>query len=315
MRVSAIVVTYNSEPHIGPCLAGLLRSGVDTWVVDNASSDGTVRHVRERFPDARLIVNPDNRGFARAVNQALAEVEGDVVMLVNPDCVVPPSAVRGLVAHIAADRTVGIVGPRIRDADGQVAVSAHPFESAASVVASRFGGVLAPVALRRMLSLGKRRRSYEACLNGRPAAVDWVSGACLAVRSDLLRQLGGLDTGYFMYYEDEELCLQAWRAGARVVYLPSVEVKHAVGASSSDPAHVWPQLYRSLLRFHARHRPQTYWLVRAAIVARAVIGVALGAPRDLLAQSRGRPGRRSLAWGRVAGIALRGTRMSVSRGA
>jgi GT2 family glycosyltransferase len=111
-----------------------------------------------------------------------------------------------------------------------------------------------------------------------------------------------------MYYEDEELCLQAWRAGATVAYLPEVEVVHTGGASSADPALVWPHLYRSLLRFQARHRPRTFWIVRAAILLRAVIGVGLGAPRDLLAAAQGRPGRRGLAWGRVAAIALRGKR-------
>jgi len=308
MRTAAIVVTYNSENQIGACLGALRRAGVTTWVVDNASSDATAERATSAFPGVRLIVNADNRGFAHAVNQGLAEVEADVALLVNPDCVVPAAAVRELAQRMASDPQVGVLGPRIVDSAGRVAISAHPFESLATVLASRFGGALLPASVKRMLSAGRRRRSYEACLEGSANTVDWVSGACLAVRMDLLRELGGLDDGYFMYYEDEELCLQAWRAGATVAYVPGVEVFHAGGASSVDPALVWPHLYRSLLRFQALHRPRTFLLVRTAIVLRALIGVSLGVPRDALAFARGRPGRRGLAWGRVAAIALRGGR-------
>lgn len=304
MKVAAIVVTYNSERHVTQCLSALVEAGLGVWVVDNASTDGSPQVVAERFPDVRLLVNPANYGFARAVNQALAQTEADVVLLVNPDCVVPPETVGRLADYLAANPEVGIVAPRLRHADGEVAISTHPFESAGSILASRFGGSLVPVGLRCRLARRKRRESYEACRDGaEPVAVDWVSGACLAARGSLLRRLGGLDAGYFMYYEDEELCLQAWRAGARVVYLPAAEALHVGGASSGDPAHVWPHLYRSLLRFQARHRPRTYRLVRGGILLRALIGVALGVGKDALAARRGDAPRRALAWARIARIA------------
>lgn len=311
MTVEAIVVTYNSRAHVAECLEPLVQACVATWVVDNASADDTVGIVTDRFPEVRLLANHDNRGFAQAVNQALERTSADVVLLVNPDCVLVPEAVASLAAHLAENPEVGVVAPRLRDSAGRIALSTHPFENLASVVGSRFGAAVLPARLRRFLIRGRRRDGYEACRSGDgPVSVDWVSGACLAVRASMLRRLGGLDAGYFMFYEDEELCLQAWRAGATVVYLPSVEVLHSGGGSSSDPASVWPHLYRSLLRFQARHRPRTYGLVRAAILVRALLGVGLGAPRDALALARGRPGRRSLAWGRVAGIALRGKRTS-----
>lgn len=312
MTVEAIVVTHNSRADVARCLDPLVRACAATWVVDNASADDTIHVVAGQFPEVHLLSNDDNRGFAQAVNQALERTSAAVVLLVNPDCVVPRQTVAALAAHLAENPEVGVVAPRLRDPAGRIAVSTHPFESFASVVGSRFGGAVVPPALRLRLARGSRRQSYEACHSGDgPVAVDWVSGACLAVRGTLLRRLG-LDAGYFMYYEDEELCLQAWRAGATVVYLPSVEVVHTGGGSSSDSAHVWPHLYRSLLRFHARHRPRTYRLVRGAILLRALAGVGLGAPRDALALARGRPGRRSLAWGRVARIALRGKRSTLA---
>lgn len=305
MSVAAVVVTYNSERQVARCLTALLAARASVWVVDNASSDRTAPLVAERFPEVGLIENDQNVGFARAVNQALARTVGDVVLLVNPDCIVAPGTVSALAECLAANPEVGVVAPRLLDARGRTAISAHPFENAASVVASRFGGSLVPVALRRLLAGRRRRRSYEACLSAdRPVPVDWVSGACLAVRGPLLRELGGLDTGYFLYYEDEELCLQVWRSGHGVVLLPTAQAVHLGGASSNDPAQAWPHLYRSLLRFQARHRPRTYGLVRAALVARALVGMAPAAVRDLLALARRRPARRIRAWAEIGRIAL-----------
>ena len=303
MTGAAVVVTYESEREVESCLRALRAAGVEIWVVDNASADRTVALVREHFPEARVITNSVNRGFARAVNQALARVRTDAVLLVNPDCVVPPQTTGALLRYLAANPGVGVVGPRLRGEDGRIAVSAHPFETLASVVASRFGGSLVPAGLRRLLATGRRRSAQRACWSGAEALpVDWVSGACMAVRRSLLSATRGLDCDYFMYYEDEELCFQARLAGLSVVYLPEVEATHAGGASSVDPTWVWPHLYRSLLRFHARHLPRTLRLVRAAILLRALVGVGLGLCRDVLALRR-RPGRRTRAWMRIARIA------------
>lgn len=305
MSVAAIIVTHNSSGDVGACVRSLLEAELDVVVVDNASSDGTVAAIAGGFPQVRLVGNRENRGFAVAVNQALALVDAEVVLLLNPDCVVPPETVRALAAHLAAHPEVGAVGPRVLSPSGRMAISAHPFESPLAVIASRFGGSIVPVSLRRLLSGCRRRAAYDACRGGtRPLAVDWLSGACLALREPLLRRLGGLDTGYFMYYEDEELCLQIWRAGSRVEYLPAVAVVHAGGASSGDPAAVWPHLYRSLLRFQASHHPRAFALVRAAIFVRALLGIATGAGRDTVASLRGKPARRALAWVRVARLTL-----------
>ena len=276
---TAIVVTYNSADHIAACLTAL-RATVPVRVVDNASSDGTADLVATRFPDVRLTANTGNVGFAAAVNQALAGVRTDAVVLVNPDCVVGEGTVRALVDAVVTRPGVGIAAPRLVGPQGRVAVSAHPFETWLTVLASRFGGSLVPPAVRRTLSGARRRKTYDACARtSAPTPVDWVSGACLAVRTSLLRQTGGLDEGYFMYYEDEELCLQARRLGAEVLYLPTVRAVHIGGASSTDPTQVWPHLYRSMLRFFARHRRRSYPLVRAIVALRALLGAGMGLAR------------------------------------
>ena len=291
LAATAIVVTHNSARHIEASLAALCEAGLDVRVVDNASCDGTAELIMRNFPAVSVTVNATNVGFARAVNQALPEVTRETVLLVNPDAVVPPETVFGLLQHLTEHPAVGVAGPRLVDEQGQAAISAHPFETLSSVLASRFGGGLLPVSIRRRFSGAARRAAYDACLGSagetrRATSVDWLSGACLAVRTDLLRSLGGLDERYFLYYEDEELCLQARRRGADVVYLPALQAVHAGGASSELGA-TWPHLYRSMLVFFSRHRRSSFSAVRAAILVRALVGVGLAAVRTLLRDPTG----------------------------
>ncbi|MET7947163.1 glycosyltransferase family 2 protein [Micromonospora sp. NPDC005324] len=300
---TAVVVTHNSAGQIVAALTALRQAQVPVRLADNASTDGTLDLVRSRFPEVTVLASPTNTGFATAVNRAAAGVDTDVVLLVNPDCVVTPGAVAELVRVLRDRPSVGIAGPRLTDAHGRVAISAHRFESLATVLASRFGGSLVPVSLRRLLSGRQRRAAYDACVRGaQPVAVDWLSGACLAVRRELFVAIGGLDEGYFLYYEDEELCLQAARRGAEVLYVPSVTAVHTGGASSSDPAWIWPHLYRSMLRFFARHRSGTLRAVRGVVLLRALIGIGLAGARMPVQPRAGTA--RLRAWTRVGRIAV-----------
>ncbi|HEY2599254.1 MAG TPA: glycosyltransferase family 2 protein [Candidatus Dormibacteraeota bacterium] len=285
----AIVVTYQSATSIGACLNALLGADLHVVVVDNAA---TAEVVRQSFPGVELIANEQNVGFSRAVNQGLARCKSDVVLLVNPDCIVPAATAAALVGYLREHPDVGIVGPRLREADGSINVSAHPIATFGSTLANRarrFFPFLTPLLARQ-----SRFGSYDACLHAtEPTEVEMMIAACVAVRGDFLRdELGGLDEGYFMYCEDMELCLQAWERGKRVVYLPNVEAVHEGGGSSGDRSHVWPLHTRSTLRFHAKHRPRTFQLMRLALLGRAVLGLA--DPRA----------HRRRAWTRVAHVVL-----------
>jgi GT2 family glycosyltransferase len=285
----AIVVTYNSAGSVVACLKALLEANLHVVVVDNA---GTAEVVRKQFPQVELIVNEENVGYSRAVNQALALCPADLVMLVNPDCVMPAATASALVEYLRKNEDVAVVGPRLREADGSINISAYPVATVGSMLlnrARRFFPFLTPI-----LARGRRFRSYDACLHATEATdVEMVCAACIAVRADFFRDdLGGFDEGYFMYYEDVELCLQAWQHEKRVVYLPTVEAFHQGGGSSSDRSHVWPLNTRSALRFHAKHRPRTLPLLRLALLGRAMIGLA--DPR----------GHRRRAWVAVARVVL-----------
>lgn len=294
---NAIVVTYHSGRSIVACLKSLIDARLHVVVVDNG---GTADLVSDHFPHLELIANDKNRGFAAAVNQGLERCREDAVLLVNPDCVVPQTTSSALLEFLRAHDDVGVVGPRLRESDGTIQISAHPRPGVLTLLANRARRLL-PDRFTGLLARHRQWSAYHACLYGtEPTDVDWLTGACLALRTDTFRDLGGLDEGYFMYYEDLHLCLQMWERGHRVVYLPNVEAVHEEGGSSADRSFVWPVHTHSTLRFYALHRPYSFALVRVILLIRALTGLAFGVAQD----RRDPSGKRVRAWRSVVRVAL-----------
>ena len=299
LAATALVVTYNSAEHIEACLNSLIGAGLAVRVVDNASDDGTAELIAARFPGTQLIANQHNAGFPVAVNQAFAGVDTDIVLLVNPDAVLPADTAREMVGLLRANPDIGMAGPRLLDAQGRDGFSAGPFETIGvflgRLLANQLGG-----RAHGFLYRHTRLRQYDIRAAGEePVAVERLAGALMAVRTEVFRRAGGLEEGYFMYYEDVELCLAAWRQGARVVYLPGVHATHIGGASNTDLTWTLPVKTRSQLRFVARHWPRSYQAMRLAVLSHAAVHVVAGVLR--------RPGRpmtpATRAWARVARIA------------
>ena len=305
---TAIVVTHNAQLNIADCLRALQAAGLEVRVVDNASTDGTTAVISASFRSVWMIANTRNVGVAAAVNQALTTVETDVVLLVHPNCVPDPDAVRTLVDCVRDDPGVGVAGPRLVGPDGQVHASVHPFASWTRVVADEVGDMLLPAGLRRLLPGPDQPVAPDR--PGQPVSVDWVSGVFMAVRTSLLAGLGGLDAGYFLYYEDEALCLQAWRSGARVVYQPRARaVRHGPASNLSDPYATWPHRYRSMLRFFALYRRRGYAVVRLTTLLRALLGLLAAGFRSGSTAGRAR----LRAWARIARIAFTASPAAIER--
>jgi N-acetylglucosaminyl-diphospho-decaprenol L-rhamnosyltransferase len=198
-RLSIVIVTYNSAGHIGPCLASLAVDPPavehETVVVDNESRDSTLDLVRLEWPDVRVIAARGNIGFGAANNVGIRQTSGELVLLLNPDTVVPAGAVDALVAHLEARPDAAIMGPRLFGEDGRVELS--------------FGAMIAPFAeLRQKVLVEGHDRgvrpisAYVRHLTSSSREVDWVSGACLLVRRADAEAVGFFDERYFMYTED-----------------------------------------------------------------------------------------------------------------
>jgi N-acetylglucosaminyl-diphospho-decaprenol L-rhamnosyltransferase len=193
------------------------------------------------------------------------------LLIVNPDTWLSPGSLRRMLATATSDPRIGCVGPHLANPDGSDYATGRRFPS---LLMGSLHAALAPVwpdnpATRRYHMAGVDR--------SRPLTVDWVSGACMLVRRQAFEEVGGFDPGYFMYFEEMDLCLRLHRAGWRVVFDPLAEVKHVVGGSTrSAPYRKVVHHHASALRFYCRRYARDPRLVMAPLVAGflAVRGVA-----------------------------------------
>jgi N-acetylglucosaminyl-diphospho-decaprenol L-rhamnosyltransferase len=268
-RTSAIVVSYNTRDDLLRCLEALQASGaaLETIVIDNGSTDGSLDAVRARFPEVRTVANAANLGFARANNLGLRAARGEFVLVVNSDCEVRPGAVAALGAILEARPEVAIVGPRTIGSDGGPQVS--------------FGPSLTPVAEWRQGRLVRGVKAGDAAALRRAASLaaheqepEWVSASCFLARRSSLEAVGGFDESFFLYEEDVDLCLRVRQAGGRILYTPAAEVVHHLGRSMARaPSRARLEYHRSHLRFYAKHNSGAERLVlRAWMTGRAAWG-------------------------------------------
>jgi len=249
-RAAVVVVSFETRETLLAALASVGAHAllpVETIVVDNASGDGSADAVRAAYPEAVVIANPENVGFARACNQGWRGSLAPLVLFLNPDAEVTPGAVRALVELLESRPDVGAAGPRTRSADGSVQVSTGP--DLGLVSERRQRGLVLGVARRDPKALAEAEVLYA-----REHEPAWVSGSCLMARRAALEAVSGFDDGYFLYEEDADLCRRLRKAGWRVVFTPAAEVRHQLGRSMSEaPRRARLEYHRSHLRYYFRH--------------------------------------------------------------
>ncbi|MGE0446461.1 MAG: glycosyltransferase family 2 protein [Vicinamibacterales bacterium] len=284
--VAAVIVSYNAGEELRRALQSVVdecgTSGWEAVVVDNASADDSVAVAESFAPAVRVIRNARNVGFGAGINQGLAATTAPLVLIMNPDCRLVAGAIAGMTAALLRHDHCAIVGPRILNPDGSVQGSAR---GDPDMLTGFFGR---SAALRRLLpglSVSKRNVvSVTEIAAGETAVVDWLSGACMLARREALEAVRGFDEGYFLYWEDADLCRRLRAAGYHVRYVPSTTAVHRVGESSrSARAASIRAFHESAYRYYATHvapssldprRPLARLLlaVRRAIALRAARG-------------------------------------------
>jgi N-acetylglucosaminyl-diphospho-decaprenol L-rhamnosyltransferase len=294
--IGIIIVTYNSAAEIGACLDAALASGADIVVVDNASRDGTMAEVARR--GVRFISNPDNRGFAGAVNQGFAELINPYVLLLNPDAVIETS-LEPLRQACDLSGSAG-AGGQLVDAKGmaQAGFMVRRLPTPAVLI-------LEALLLNRFWPGNPVNRHYR-CLdwdNSSRSIVEQPAGAFLMVRRAVWQELGGLDEGFCpLWFEDVDFCRRIRDRGFSLYYVPEAVVKHTGGHSIKTlPLEIrvnyW---YRGLLRYSAKHfRPFAFRAVCLAVVTGSFL-------RGIAESALQRSVTPMAAYGRVAGMAGRG---------
>jgi N-acetylglucosaminyl-diphospho-decaprenol L-rhamnosyltransferase len=268
VEVSIILINWRSKDYVRACLESIAqerqRDSYEVLVVDNDSGDGCGTMLEEQFPHVRYIESETNLGFARANNLAAAESRGRYILFLNPDTEVFPGAIGTLAAALDAHPEAGMVGARLLNTDRTLQTTCV---------------TAVPNILNQTLNLGWLRATFPMWgiwgmralyrAGKTPSAVEAISGACMMVRREVVEQVEGFSSDYFMYAEDMDLCAKVAKAGHAILYVPEAIIVHHGGASSSqrEESHFSSIATReALMRFFTLHRGRGYaWTCRAFI--------------------------------------------------
>lgn len=270
VEVSIVVASHDTRAYLEHCLS-TLGDEHEVIVVDNASTDGSSALVNARFPHVHLVALDINCGYGGALNKGIAVAGGEYVLLMNADAWPRPRAVEELVELARREPRTGVIGPRLLNPDGTLQPTVRGFPTVWRLATEYlFLRWLAPWSRALNAFYGSRfdhRSRREA---------EFLVGAVLLVRRQLIDQIGGFDERFFMYNEEVDFCYRARASGWRVVFSPDAEFVHVGGASTVDRPQMYREQLRSHLRFLAKHHgpdqaERARKLLAAAMRVRALV--------------------------------------------
>ena len=276
--VTRLTVTYNSGRVIADCLDAI--AGQATVVVDNDSRDDTVQTCRTR-PGTTIIETGANLGFGGGMNRGVAEIETPWILMINPDAVLDQASLECLLACAGAFPEAGMIAPAIVDGEGNSEISHDK-------------------ALHRRRGLSRKRS--DPAPEG-PVCVEFLSGAVFMVRTDVMRQIGGFDEKFFLFYEDDDLCWRIAEAGYSLILEPAARAVHLGGTSTPPTAriafHRDFHMGRSLTLYRQKH------LGTGTAVLMALADTPKLLAKAVLRSLTGNLAKAARDWGRISGMASR----------
>ncbi|MCB9107514.1 MAG: glycosyltransferase family 2 protein [Anaerolineales bacterium] len=271
MDLSIVIVSWNTRDLLLQCLESVYQEirtfpllEMETWVVDNASTDDSVSEVREKYPEVKLILNQNNVGFAGGNNQAISQCSGRYVLLLNPDTVIKPNGLKSLIDFMDANPQAGAAGSMLLNPNGTLQTSCYPAPTLSREFWRLFHlDTIRPYGVYRMSDWDMNSATE----------VDVIQGASLVLRKEALEQVGLLDDTYFMYTEEVDLCYRLQKSSWLLYWVPESKVVHYGGQSTQQVAtKMFLCLYESKLIFIRKHHG---WLAAQAYKLTLVLATSI----------------------------------------
>lgn len=246
-KVTGSIVTYNNKDIIGKTITSLFKytGGMDfkLYVVDNVSKDGTAAYVKENFPQVTVIEMKKNAGFGAGHNAAIKVVDSDYHFVINPDIFLCENAIKKMCDFLEENSDVGLASPHVLSEDGSEQLLGKKDPHLKYLFASRFRGKKA----------GRLLKEYT--LTDReitePVDIENATGCFMALRTSLLKKIGGFDERYFMYFEDADIT-RTVRQYARAVYCPFATVYHVWERGSATNKKLLLIHVQSMLKYYLK---------------------------------------------------------------
>jgi len=228
IKVSVITVGMNHLPFIKELYHSLFdnaetrpKASFEAIYVDNCSTDESVEYIRKNYPQVKIFVNKKSKGFGSNNNFGVSMSQGKYLALINPDIVLLENAIDNLLNYIERNITAGIVVPKLLNTDLSVQYSIRSFISLKML-------------FYRIIYKGKDDVSNKEINNylqknidiNAIQSIDWAIGAAFFLSKELFEALRGFDEDYFLYVEDEDLCLRIWKMQRQVIYVPESQMIH-----------------------------------------------------------------------------------------
>ncbi len=275
MKLSVVIVNFNVRHYLWQCLDSVLRASdgldVEIFVVDNASTDGSIDYVSRSFPQVHCIQNSQNVGFARANNQAIRQSTSDLVLLLNPDTIVAEETLAECISFFEQHPQAGALGIHMINRDGTFALESRRGLPTPATSFYKLTGLC------RIYPTHPRFAHYY--MGHLPknvsGQIEVISGAFMMLRREALEQVGLLDEGYFMYGEDIDLSYRIGSSGWECWYLPSLMLHYKGESTQQTSFRYVHSFYNAMLIFFRKHFARKYWfswlLVEVAVVAMGVM--------------------------------------------
>jgi N-acetylglucosaminyl-diphospho-decaprenol L-rhamnosyltransferase len=290
MELAIIILNYRTPYLVKDCLCSLqdiveIKTGqAIAIVVDNCSGDDSVEIIERAIEEhkwekwARVVASPVNGGFSAGNNVGMQAIDADIYLLLNSDTIVRPKALGALLKGLAANPEAGLMSPRLEWLDGEPQVSCfrYPTPASEAIASARTGIVTGWL----------KKNDVPLPVADVPQEVEWTSFAAVAIRKAVIEQIGYMDEGYFMYFEDIDYCRRAQAAGWKILNWPEARIVHLRGGSGSVKSDIAARkrpksyLYASRSRYFAKFygqrglwRANIWWIAgRAISLGREAIG-------------------------------------------
>ena len=256
MILSIIIVNYNTSHFINQTIRSIKKSTLDIdyeiIIVDNNSNDQSIDLIKKQFTKVKLIENPSNYGFSKAVNIGVSNSQGKFILILNPDTILKENTISELYKTLINDSNIGVVGGKILDCNGKFQLSSR--RAFPSFLTSLFHVTGLSYLFPKTKLFGKYNYTYKS--SSCSHYVDAISGACMMFSRKLFNQLSGFDERYFLFFEETDFCRETQKLGKKVFYNGKAETIHYRGESMKTASfNVDDVFFDSLLKFYDKQGP------------------------------------------------------------
>jgi len=283
VNLSIVILSYNTKALTLACIKSVAsqykqeldRKTFEMIVVDNASTDDSASAISnfqflppKRDPasggtilNLKLIQNKENVGFGKGCNLGAKAAKGKYLLFLNSDTQVLDKGFLSMINFLDKNTNVAILGGKLENSDGSIQRSCGKFYNLFNLL---------------IMLLGFERFGFLRSSPDKIQKVDWVSGACMMIKSDTFKRLSGFDEKIFMYVEDMEICYRAKKVGFLTYFYPNLLLRHkSLGSSNRTFAII--NIYKGVLHFYARHKAYPEYLIaKALLIIKAKILILAG---------------------------------------